>query len=351
MSYSFKALFFIGRPLSPLYSVIMKIRETLYKKKIFKSYSFSVPVISVGNLVMGGTGKTPIVRHISELLKKKGYNPAVISRGYGGKSKQKINVVSDGEKVYLSPVDAGDEPYMLARTLKNIPVLTGTRRYLPCDYAINNFKTDVLLLDDGFQHLAVQRNLDIVLFDATALAGNSRVFPGGELREPVSALKRCHVFLITGVGADNKSRAVKFQNLLKEKYPQQPVFLAEHKSYQLWNSDGEKVSAKKDAEHYAFCGIANPLRFKNSLENYRLKVIGFEPLKDHVCYTQSLVTNLCKRAGKAGAKVLVTTEKDFVKLKNFQTELPLLVFSIRHRVDEQFDNFIINSIGIEHRLC
>ena len=224
MSYSLKALFFIGRPLNPLYSAVMKIRETLYKKKIIKSYSFPVPVISVGNLVMGGTGKTPIVRHLSELLKEKGYSPAVISRGYGGKSKQRVNVVSDGTKVYLAPTDAGDEPYMLARALKNIPVLTGTRRCFPCDYAINNFKTNVLLLDDGFQHLSVQRNLDIVLFDATALAGNSRVFPGGELREPVSALERCHVFLITGVSADNKSSAVKFQSLLNEKFPNKPVF-------------------------------------------------------------------------------------------------------------------------------
>jgi len=345
MSYSLKAFFFIGRPLSPLYSVVMKIRETLYKKNILKSYSFPVPVISVGNLVMGGTGKTPIVRHLSELLQKKGYNPAVISRGYGGKSKQRVNVVSDGTNVNLAPIDAGDEPYMLARTLKNIPVLTGTRRYFPCNYAINKFKTNVLLLDDGFQHLSVQRNLDLVLFDATALAGNSRVFPGGELREPVSALKRCHVFLITGVSADNKLSAVKFQSLLKEKFPNKPVFLAEHDSYQLWNNQGEEISAKKEVEHYAFCGIANPLRFKNSLENHGLKISGFEPLKDHVCYTQSLVTNLCERAGKSGAKFLLTTEKDFVKLKNFQTKLPLIIFTIRHKVDIKFDDFILNYIS------
>ncbi len=345
MSYSFKALFFIGRPLSPLYSAIMKIREMLYKKKIFKSYSFPIPVISVGNLVMGGTGKTPIVRHISELLKKKGYSPAVISRGYGGKSKQRVNVVSDGTKVHLAPTDAGDEPYMLAMTLKNIPVLTGTRRSFPCAYAIHNFNTNVLLLDDGFQHLSVQRNLDIVLFDATALAGNSRVFPGGELREPVSALGRCHLFLITGVSTDNISSAVKFQNLLKEKFPNKPVFFAEHDSYQLWNNEGEELSAEQEVEHYAFCGIANPLRFKNSLENHGLKISGFEPLKDHVSYTQSLVTNLCKRAIKSRAKILITTEKDFVKLKNFQTELPLIYFTISHRVDIKFDDFILNYLS------
>jgi len=344
MPYSLKILFFIGRPWSPLYGTVMRIREMLYKKKIFKSYDFPVPVISVGNLVMGGTGKTPIVRHLSELLKKNGYCPAVISRGYGGKSKQKVNVVSDGTKVCLTPTDAGDEPYMLARTLKNIPVLTGTRRHLPCDFAINNFNTNVLLLDDGFQHLAVQRNLDIILFDATALAGNSRVFPGGDLREPVCALKRCHVFLITGIRDDNKSSAIKFQNLLKEKFPHKPVFFAEHYSYQLWNSEGEEISAKKEIDHYAFCGIANPLRFKNSLREHGLKISGFESLKDHIYYTQSLVTSLYERARKSGAKVLITTEKDFVKLKDFHTELPLLVFTIRHRVDDKFDDFVINCL-------
>ncbi len=123
--------------------------------------------------------------------------------------------MSDGENIILSPTLAGDEPHMLAKSLPGIPVLTGKRRIIPCRYAIDNLQCDVLILDDGFQHIAVKRDIDIVLFDSTTLAGNSRVFPGGPLREPVSALKRCHAFLLTGESITNQERAQKFSNLLQ----------------------------------------------------------------------------------------------------------------------------------------
>ncbi len=172
------ALFFWGRPFSPLYGFVMKLREQLYKKGILRSYNFPVPVISVGNLVLGGTGKTPTVMQIAQLLKNHGYRPGIVSRGYGGKAKDAVNIVSNFDRVLLPPKAAGDEPYLLASKLPGIPVITGKKRAHPCNYAITELGCDCLVLDDGFQHIAVQRDIDIVLFNATDLAGNSRIFPG-----------------------------------------------------------------------------------------------------------------------------------------------------------------------------
>ncbi len=128
MSDNLKKYFFLGRPFSPLYATGMKIRQAFYANSIFKSYKLPAHIISVGNLVMGGTGKTPVVRYIAELMQKNGYIPAIISRGYGGKSKESVNIVSDGSRRLLSPEQAGDEPSMLAEMLKGIPVLTGKKK-------------------------------------------------------------------------------------------------------------------------------------------------------------------------------------------------------------------------------
>ena len=176
--------FMLGRPLAPLYSLAMLARAQGYRRGLFASHKMPVPVISVGNLLMGGTGKTPLVQYLAQLLQNEGWKPAIISRGYGGRAKDRVNVVSNGQQVLLDAVQAGDEPLLLAESLPGVPVLTGIVRHLPAREAIA-MGADVLVLDDGFQHLAVQRDVNLVLFNADRLAGNSRVFPGGELREPV----------------------------------------------------------------------------------------------------------------------------------------------------------------------
>jgi len=156
-----------------------------------------VPVISVGNLTLGGTGKTPTVVFIAELLKENGYHPAVLSRGYGGESTLGLNVVSDGREVLLPPEEAGDEPVMMARRLDGIPVLTGKSRYITGRFAIDNLGADILILDDGFQHLPLHRDLNILLCDHKNPFGNGCIFPAGELREPLGEIERADVICIT----------------------------------------------------------------------------------------------------------------------------------------------------------
>ena len=342
---SLDLLFWVGRPISPLYGLVMKLREKLYKKCIFHQYRLPVPVISVGNLVLGGTGKTPTVRYLAELLKSQGYRPAVISRGYGGKLNNRINIVSDTCAVYLDPEQSGDEPYMLARSLPGIPVLTGKRRIHPSRVAIDKYNSDILILDDGFQHLALHRDIDIVLFDGTNLAGNSRIFPGGVLREPVSALERCDVFLLTGITGDNREKAERFGALLQKRFTKKPVFYSSIGNYCLKGHAAEaSIDFEEKHKYYAFCGIANPARFENSLKSLGVRVTGFQALPDHSLYNQRLLDTICENALRSGAQVLVTTEKDFVKIQKFITSLPLTVLEIRAQEDRAFDSFIFETL-------
>ena len=337
-------LFLVGRIFSPLYSMVMALRALLYRKNIlFKSQRLSVPVISVGNLTLGGTGKTPMVRYVTRLLLDRGLRPAIVSRGYGGKAADAVNIVSDGAKTLLSPDMAGDEPFMLAEALSGVPVLTGSERALVARLAIHEFGVDHIVLDDGFQHLAVQRDLDLVLFSARTLLGNGRVFPGGPMREPVSALGRAHAFVITGVDNGNRAKAEEFQRRLQGAFPEKPVFLGEYLPLGVWHSRQDTVCTLAEARRmpvFAFAGIANPDSFRQTLRQEGFSLAGFKEFKDHQAYTAQDVAALVSAAQALGAQALITTEKDFVKLRPFFGEFPILALTIELDMDQGFDRFL-----------
>lgn len=338
-------LFLLGRPFSPLYGLAMKTRAAVYKKGLLRQHSLPVPVISVGNLVLGGTGKTPTVRHLAEFLLQRGYRPAIISRGYGGRAGGAVNLVSDGQSLLLPPEEAGDEPYMLADALPGVPVLTGTRRIFPCRRAVEEYQADILLLDDGFQHLAIRRDIDLVLFDGSHLAGNSRIFPGGVLREPVSALNRCDAFLITGMTEHNRTTAERFAALLRGRCPLKPVYFAALDTCRIRCPDrdlGEELPPEE--RFFAFCGIANPARFAESLAGLAIVPTGFLALPDHVRYNRQLLNDICRQATASGARQLITTRKDHVKIKDFPSPLPRNILDIRCRPESGFDLFIAKAL-------
>ncbi len=345
MSKILDLFFLFGRPFGPVYSALMKSREKLYHRGIFRGYSLPVPVIAVGNLVLGGTGKTPTVQHIASLLLRNGYHPAIVSRGYRGQARESVNVVSDGNHIFLSPQLAGDEPHMLAQSLPGVAVLTGAQRIFSCRHAIDQLHADVVILDDGFQHLNVKRDIDIVLFDSTALAGNSRVFPGGPLREPISALKRCNAFLLTGKTATNRERTQRFATLLQERFPDRPVFLSSFDAYELQGPNGLIAKEGIHGNFFGFCGIANPARFEESLVGLGIQLKGFKALKDHTPYSQALVSQLCEKATACGAEKVITTEKDFVKLQSYNASLPLYILKVRHKMESDFDLFLLEKLN------
>lgn len=350
-----KLLFSFGRPFSPLYAQAMRLRAFLYRRKILPSHRLEVPVISVGNLTMGGTGKTPLAMYIAGLLRSKRYRPAIISRGYKAAARRHVQIVSDGRSVLMDPNLAGDEPFLMASRLRDIVVATGKKRIHPCRAAIDSFGCNVLILDDGFQHLAIHRSLDLVLFDVDHFAGNSRVFPGGELREPVSALQRCDAFILTGVTPANQDRADKCAQLLSNKFGEKPVIrAARHYLHVLrheMTASGLRKSVVELAELprplFVFCAIARPERLKKSLAEHGIEIAGFQCFPDHYRYTVEDIRKLEELAYASGASGLLTTEKDMTKLydRAYYGSLPFFVPVMEIPDNPQLNDLILGSLA------
>jgi len=345
-------LFFFGRFFSPLYGMLMACRSNFYRQGIFQQYRLEVPVISVGNLLIGGTGKTPLVQYIAKLLQKHNRKPAILSRGYKGSATNAINIVSNTTEILLDAAEAGDEPRLLAEKLPGIPVITGKKRFTTGRFAIDSLGVDTLILDDGFQHMALERDLDLVLFNTQKLLGNGCVLPGGELREPLSALKRAHAFIISGPDEPRDRNAEEFISLLGRLHPEKPIFTGTYepekmltrichgKNDTISHGDASKVPL------YGFCAIARPESFRKTLETTGLKLTGFKSFEDHHFYTARNIESLLHNADHSGAEGLVTTEKDLVKLHHiFPIEFPLLVLPVRLRFGEDFDRFLTNHIA------
>ncbi len=348
MSKGYKWLFALGLPFSLVYSALMIIRTKCYKIGIFRQHRLPVPVVSIGNITMGGTGKTPMVMYVCRLLQNAGKQPAVVSRGYGGKAKNAVNIVSSTTEVLLQPDAAGDEPRLLADSLPGVPVLTGVKRYHPAQVAINQFYAGVIVLDDGFQHLALQRDLNIALFNASSPLGNGRVFPGGEMREPFSSLNRATAFVITGVDQDMQKEIDSFKDNLQSQFPGRPVFIAEYKVTSLLDnqsSDAIALEKGKKIKLYGFCGLANPQSFLQTLRKEAFSIAGFRAFEDHRPYTTEDIAKLINVAKKSGAQGLITTEKDFVKIRGMKFDLPILTLKIELTLGDAFDRFVLEKVG------
>lgn len=341
-------LFCLGRPFSPFYGMAMSARAWLYQKNIFKRHALPVPVVSVGNLTMGGTGKTPFVMYIAKRLKEMGRNPAVVSRGYGGAAPGPVNVVSDAEQVRMPPEMSGDEPGLIAESLPGVAVITGAKRAVTGMYAVKRFGADVIVMDDGFQHMGLDRDLNLVLFSALSLLGNGRVFPGGDLREPVSALRRADAFVITGIDVHNRERAHVFRQRLNSHFPSIPVFSSRYRSVALLHSSklhGCTVDQAKQMPLFAFCGLANPESFRLLLVRQGFQIMGFHSFKDHHSYSVKDIKKLMGMAFEKGGAALITTEKDYVKLKGrIGADIQLLALGVEIEVEKEFDLFLTERI-------
>ncbi|MDA3970487.1 MAG: tetraacyldisaccharide 4'-kinase [Desulfobulbaceae bacterium] len=337
--------FIFGRPFAPLYGWVMSLRAAWYKKGRFKSRKLGVPVVSVGNLTMGGTGKTPMVMYLAKLFADR--KVAIVSRGYSSKGKGDINLVANGHELLLDVEQAGDEPYLMAESLPGVVVATGKDRALVGDYCAHELGCDLILLDDGFQHLKLQRDLDIVLFKVDSFLGNNRVFPGGDMREPLAALQRADCFVLTCVSEEKQAKAEAIKVALQGRFPDVPVFFAGYSPVSLKDGLGaelkiENCSGMKVA---AFCGLAQPFYFRESLADAGLDVKLFKSFADHHRYTQGQVDSIVARAKKMQLAALVVTEKDFVKLADCSCGLPLYKLQMDVQMEPAFAAFILASVG------
>ncbi len=317
------------RLVSIFYALGQRMRARLYSRKIFRSRRLNCRVISIGNLTLGGTGKTPTVIMVAETLRRKGFKPAVLSRGYGGRSPESVNVVNDGRQTLLSPEAAGDEPVMMARRLKDVPVLTGRNRYETGKYAIKHFGVDVLILDDGYQHLALHRDLNILLCDASYPFGNGVVFPAGELREPLTAMSRADAICLTRWHKNNTQDGIDGVNCKRV-----PVIKTGMRVQSVIELDSGKETGIEILQNIpvaAFCGIARPLDFFETLKQTSVQIVNQNSFPDHHPYSPAELKAIEDQGKQVGAKAIVTTEKDAVKLKDRAFGLP--VYAVR--VDQE----------------
>lgn len=332
----------VFRLISILYSFAQQVRARLYRTKIFKTNRLDCRVISIGNLTLGGTGKTPTVMKVADALRRNGFKPAILSRGYGGGSSEPVNVVCDGKSILLTPEVAGDEPVMMAQRLQTVPVLTGRDRFVTGQYALDHFGVDVLILDDGYQHLPLHRDLNILLCDDTHPFGNGEVFPAGQLREPLGAMKRADVICRTRCGDEGASQPIDAWNVRQVPVVRMGVRVASVIHLKTGEETGiESIQGKPVA---AFCGIAQPQDFFRMLEEADVQVAHQKDFPDHHEYSSSELKTFESQARQAGAQLILTTEKDAVKLKDSLFELPTYTVRIEQQIlkgQDEWENLLL----------
>jgi tetraacyldisaccharide-1-P 4'-kinase len=370
-------------PLSWLYTVGIQLRNVLYTHGVFKARRLPCRVISVGNITVGGTGKTPTVITIVKYLQREGIRVVVLLRGYKRHAREKVTIVSDGEKVCVSPAESGDEAYMMAENLNGVPVIVGKCRYLAGQVALERFKVDVLLLDDGFQHRQLARDLDILTLSATHPFGSPEMLiPAGTLREPPSSLRRADLILLTHADTPDISEHIK--KLVEPLAPNTPVLTSVHQPTHLYplavsnQQNSNEPSVVRNMRHslnenpftesrkpmdtdshfsdikelkgkriLAVCGIGNPEAFVATLMRCSVADVELLAFPDHHLYTETDKQRIYKAFQETSTDLIITTQKDEQKLAGFveRWDLPIAVLGITLVItesDEKFKDVLLN---------
>lgn len=326
---------------SRLYSIAGALRLRGYETGFLKKMRLPGFVLSIGNITAGGTGKTPAVIMIAGWALRQGLRPAVLSRGYGGSYGSKVLQVSDCEKISATANEAGDEPLLLAKALPGVPVVLSKRRYPAGMYASKKFGSDFFVLDDGFQHMALERDIDMVLLDAESPFGNGYLLPRGPLREPLKNLGRADAICLTRASETDSGMAD--THLLPDVVSGKPVFYAGHVPEKVVfpnRKEEEPVDFLKGKRVVAFAGIGNPLSFKKTLERQGASIIKFERFADHHPFDRREVDLLALEVTKTGADCLITTEKDWVRLSGTGASYPSISYlSVRFEILSDKDGF------------
>ena len=336
--------------LSFIYSSLVAIRNFFYETKILSTKSLNCKVISIGNITVGGSGKTPTVEYLSNLLQSKGHNVGIISRGYKRKSKSTL-VVTDGKKKPKSWEHVGDEPYLLAHKLENIPIVVGVSRYKAGSMMIEKFQPDVILIDDGFQHLSLHRDLDIVLVNSKDKRSDYKLIPSGKLREPISNLIRADLIVITKTNIHqpsnyliNKIESFNRPTIYNEIQIDDLLQYKSNKSNKL-----EKIANKKV---YLFSALGDNESFKKIMDNTDAEIVGHSKYQDHHHYTfdnlkdieqearKSAVVNQPDSLEEAVYRRLFESAAEDIDLRDFAGNVARLVKNYQNLID--WESVILN---------
>jgi tetraacyldisaccharide 4'-kinase len=302
--------------LSLVYGLVVRLRMTAYAKGLFRTKRLPCRVISVGNISLGGTGKTPTVINIAGLQTKRGKRTLVLSRGYGRADESEIAVVSDGTSFVVDPTSGGDEPALIAARLPQVPVVVGSDRYEVGIFALDRFHPDVVVLDDGFQHIRLGRDLNIALIDGADPFGNGRLFPAGILREPLDALKRADIVVIT---RENQAANLATLKETIRNHTMAKIFTARYIPRDVLNViSGEimPLTSLHGAALFAFAGIARPGSLAALLSTLGAEVKDLRSFPDHHPYSRAELEELVEKASDSKAEMLITTEKDGVRIRD-----------------------------------
>jgi tetraacyldisaccharide 4'-kinase len=316
--------------LSVGYRAGLVVRGMAYDWRLLSTRRLPCPVVSLGNLTVGGSGKTPLVELAALTLVALGAAPVVVSRGYG-RSTRGVHVVADRQSVRLGARSAGDEPLLLAERLPGIPVVVGENRFEAGRHAVETLGASVIVLDDGFQNRTIAKSLEILAVSARSPWGNGRLFPRGRLREPLSALRRAHLVIVTNPRDDGDVEAV--TRTLRLHDSPVPVASARYEPVEARRAgDGARLPLSDLSRRrlLGFGGLAAPRSFMETAQRLGIPLAGFIEFGDHHWYTESDLTELARRAMLAGAEGLITTEKDAIRLRDFPLpRLPLWILSVR----------------------
>lgn len=339
-----------------IYGAGVKLRRKAYDKGWLKTRRLGCAVISVGNLTLGGTGKTPMTVYLAKRLRSQGYRVAVVTRGYKGAAQKRGGVVSDGKRVLMNASACGDEALMMARSLENTPVLVGRNRYAVGQMALDAFRPQVILLDDAFQHIRLERDLDLVLLDAVKPFGNGKLFPRGTLREGTAALNRSSAIVMTRAGQDGPAGGAAVQKIA----PGKPLFRCSHhpvitrvvpadRGYggshpSPASPGGMRIISNRCG--YLFSGIADNGRFERTVAQAGNRICGASFFEDHHRYSRTELERIMYAAVDSGADMLLTTEKDFSRIApGTGWSLDLVVVDVEIRFpDDAFDRYLENTL-------
>ncbi len=324
-------------PLLKLYQWLLEWRNWMWDRGLFTPRRLSGKVISIGNLTVGGTGKTPLTLYIATFLHHQGFRVAVLSRGYKREKKRALAVVSDGEKMLSSLRYAGDEPYLIARNLPTVPVVVHSDRYRAGQWAEEKLGAEMHLLDDGFQHRRLWRDVDLLLLDGNESLPEFHLFPRGRLREPFKGIRRADIIVITQ-SAPGHSPSLMLE-AVKRYNPTAPLFHIHRLLKGLfWVKEDREVKEIpfRTKRVVSLCAIAQPLYFEQDLRRLQLEIVHSFRFRDHHWYNQKEVNAVISTARKLEAEAVVSTEKDSLRLSRLELgDLPFLYLKIGVKISEE----------------
>ena len=310
---------------SLIYAGLVNLKLSGFSHGLFRRRKLDCFVISLGNVTVGGTGKTPTAQRLASDIRDMGYRVVILNRGYRAKWHGDVGIVSDGQRLQMTAAEAGDEAYMLAKHLPQVPVLIGAERYETGRYAIEHFGAEVAILDDGYQHWQLERDLDILLVDAVNVFGNGYILPRGTLREPISHISRADVCLMTKVDqAAEGSREYICETVHKynrearivESIHEPRCFIRLAEWYENIGGKGIDVNAMRGRKIMAVSAIGNPASFEQTLSDIGTVIIESLRYPDHHDYSMQEMNDILQQAQSLGAEAIVITEKDAVKIPN-----------------------------------